>query len=137
MEAFVRVLAVLFLIIILVASGTTVYHNLEGWSYVDSFYFTSITVMTIGYGDFHPTKNTTKIFTVFFAFIGISLMLFSFTVVAETYIKHSQKRLERHVFDFGSKIKENRRPWKRKKWKANGNGGRLKKIRNFFRKKEY
>jgi voltage-gated potassium channel len=69
-------------IIILLAVGTVFFHEFEGWGWIDSFYFTSTTLMTIGYGDLHPTIAMTKLFTVFFAFAGIGLMLYSLTTLA-------------------------------------------------------
>ena len=62
--------------------GTVFYHEFEGWGWIDSFYFTSTTLMTIGYGDMHPTEPLSKLFTVFFAFTGIGLMLYSLTILA-------------------------------------------------------
>ena len=58
----------------LLALGTVVYHEFEGWSWVDSFYFSAIAVTTVGFGDFSPTTDFTKIFTVFYVFAGISLI---------------------------------------------------------------
>ena len=69
-------------VIILLSIGTVFYHEFEGWGWVDSFYFTSTTLMTIGYGDFHPTGVLSKLFTVFFAFVGIGLVLYTLTVLA-------------------------------------------------------
>jgi len=69
-------------IIILLAIGTVFFHEFEEWGWVDSFYFTSTTLMTIGYGDLHPTMALTKLFTVFFAFAGIGLMLYSLTTIS-------------------------------------------------------
>ena len=62
--------------------GTVFYHEFEGWGWIDSFYFTSTTLMTIGYGDMHPTEPLSKLFTVFFAFTGIGPMLYSLTILA-------------------------------------------------------
>jgi len=69
-------------IIILLSVGTVFYHEFEGWGWVDSFYFTSTTLMTIGYGDLHPTGAVSKLFTVFFAFVGIGVVLYSITLLA-------------------------------------------------------
>ena len=72
-------------ILLMIAAGTAIYHEFEGWDWVDSFYFTCTTLMTIGFGDLHPTMTITKLFTVFFAFGGIGLMLYSLTVIGEEY----------------------------------------------------
>jgi voltage-gated potassium channel Kch len=55
--------------------GTTVFHFLEGWSWVDSLYFSAITLATVGYGDLVPTTPVTKIFTVLYVLNGIVILL--------------------------------------------------------------
>ena len=57
--------------------GTLVYHHAEDdWTVVDSLYFCIVTMSTVGYGDFSPTKPGTKVFTIFMIFAGI-IMVFS------------------------------------------------------------
>lgn len=68
-----RALTALVLILLLV--GTTFYHHAEGWSFVDSFYFSAVTLTTVGYGDLHPTTDVAKIFTVIYIFIGIGVLV--------------------------------------------------------------
>ena len=62
------------LAILVLAMGTVVYHYIEDWSWVDSFYFSSVALTTVGFGDFTPTTDASKIFTVFYIFSGISLV---------------------------------------------------------------
>ena len=47
---------------------------MEDWSWVDSFYFSAVTLTTVGFGDLSPTTTVSKLFTVFYIFIGISLI---------------------------------------------------------------
>ena len=54
--------------------GTVVYRILEDWSWVDAFYFSSVTLTTVGFGDLSPTTTASKLFTVFYIFTGISLI---------------------------------------------------------------
>jgi voltage-gated potassium channel len=61
--------------------GAALYHWLEGWSWLDSFYFVVITLTTIGYGDLHPTIPATKIITIFYGLNGIVLILMLFDVI--------------------------------------------------------
>jgi hypothetical protein len=65
----------------LIVAGATIYHFLEGWGWVDSFYFVVITVATIGYGDFVPTTPISKILTIFFGLNGVILLLMLFDAV--------------------------------------------------------
>jgi hypothetical protein len=68
-----RALAVLVLFLLFV--GTAFYHQAEGWSFVDSFYFSAVTLATVGYGDLHPTTDVAKIFTVIYIFTGIGVLV--------------------------------------------------------------
>ena len=60
--------------VILIAAATVFYHSEEGWSWVDSFYFSSVAVTTVGFGDLTPTTDTSKLVTVAYIFMGISLI---------------------------------------------------------------
>ena len=66
---------------IVIGIGAVLYHWLEGWSWLDSFYFVVITLTTIGYGDLHPTTPLTKLITIFYGINGIVLLLVLFDVI--------------------------------------------------------
>ena len=57
----------------LLGTGTLGYRWIEGdhWSYFDGFYFTAITLTTIGYGETHELSTTGRVFTVLLAYSGI------------------------------------------------------------------
>ena len=61
--------------------GAVIYHWLEGWSWLDSFYFVVITLTTIGYGDFSPTTPLAKLITIFYSINGVIMLLFLFDMV--------------------------------------------------------
>ena len=67
--------------VFMILVGAVIYHYLEGWDWPDSFYFVVITLTTIGYGDFTPTKDITKLITIFYALNGVILLLTMFDVV--------------------------------------------------------
>jgi voltage-gated potassium channel len=68
-----RVWATLLIAITLLGTGTVGYRWIEGphWSYFDGFYFTAITLTTIGYGETHNLQIPGRVFTVILAYGGI------------------------------------------------------------------
>ncbi len=39
------------------AGGAAVFAKTQGWSFVDSLYFCDVTVLTVGFGDYHPVND--------------------------------------------------------------------------------
>lgn len=60
--------------IALLAVGTVVYQLLEDWSWVDSLYFSTVAVTTVGFGDLTPTTDPSKLFTVAYILSGLSII---------------------------------------------------------------
>jgi len=55
--------------------GMFFYHSEEGWSYLDSFYFSVTTLTTVGYGDLVPITDIGKLFTSFYILTGVGILL--------------------------------------------------------------
>ncbi len=55
--------------------GAVFYHIVEKLKWIDSFYFTVVTLATVGYGDITPKTDAGKIFTIFYILVGISIFL--------------------------------------------------------------
>ena len=85
------------ILIILLSIGTIFFNQVEGWSYVDSFYFSTTTLTTIGFGDLTPTTNTSKMFTSFYAIFGIGAMLYILSTVIGTYWFRQRKRFDKLI----------------------------------------
>ena len=83
----------LFFILVgsLLLAGTMAFRLLENWSYIDSFYFTTTTLLTIGYGDLVPTNGYSKIATVVFALLGVSVFLYGLSVITSYYLQKGQQ----------------------------------------------
>lgn len=62
------------MIVAVIAAGSVTYRFLEGWSWLDSVYFSVITLTTVGFGDLTPSTSASKIFTLFYVVTGISLL---------------------------------------------------------------
>ena len=85
----------LALAITLVTIGTVLFHVMERWSWIDSFYFTVITLTTIGYGDLTPDTPTAKLVTVFFAISGVGIFLGFLNKVMQRRVERSKGRLKK------------------------------------------
>ena len=87
--------AVVIWIGLILLVGMVFYHQVEGWSWLDSLYFSLITLSTVGYGDLSPTTSASKIFTVIYIFMGMSIFAsFAGMLVKERAETHKQ-RLEK------------------------------------------
>ncbi len=76
---------------IILIIGTITYHYVEGWTWLDAFYFSVITLTTIGYGDFSPQTVSGKIFTMVYIFIGLGIILGFINTV---YLHYKTQRRE-------------------------------------------
>ena len=83
------------IVAVLLITGTLYFHRNESWSYVDSFYFSAVTVTTVGYGDLHPQKDSTKIFISFYSIFGISAMLYVLGSVIGKHVEDQEKHFRR------------------------------------------
>jgi voltage-gated potassium channel len=39
------------------ALGTIIFHSIEKWGWIDSFYFSAVSLTTVGYGDITPRNR--------------------------------------------------------------------------------
>ncbi len=76
-----KVLYAVVLTFITILIGTFVYRSVENWGWVDSTYFAVSTLTTVGFGDLHPTHTASRIFTIIYMLIGISIMLYTVTLI--------------------------------------------------------
>lgn len=92
--------------VILITVGTIIFSHIENWPLIDSFFYTTMTVTTIGYGDLVPTHNLSKIITSFYAMVSIPVALFLFGLVAEDILETRLGRFEKKVHEIISREKE-------------------------------
>jgi dipeptide/tripeptide permease len=83
------------LVISLFLVGTVFYTLTEDWSLVDSFYFSTMTLATVGFGDLAPTTAGTKLFTVLYVLAGVGILVSFFSELARTTLEIRRERRTR------------------------------------------
>src|SRR6185369_1052702 len=74
-------------VVVAIATGTVVFHLLEGWSIGDSLYVTAQTVTTVGYGDLAPSTFYGRVFATGFMIVGVGIVLYALTSTVQTIIQ--------------------------------------------------
>ena len=76
------------LVLVTLLSGTLFYRQVEGWSLLDSLYFSVVTLTTVGYGDLSPSTAAGKVFTILYIFVGLGFV----NAVAERSLERRRDR---------------------------------------------
>lgn len=83
----------LIVLIIIYCVSILFFHFVEGWTFLDAAYFTSMTISTVGYGDIIPVTDLGKLGAIVLVFAGVS--------VAFYFISHlgilREKKVDPHI----------------------------------------
>ncbi len=82
-----EVQGVLALTLALISVATIFYWFVEGWSLLDSAYFSVVTIATVGYGDFAPQTGIGKLFTIFYIICGIGIFVAAAGAIANVVLR--------------------------------------------------
>ena len=63
------------LTVVIISGGAVFYRFVEDWGWLDSIYFTVITLTTVGYGDIAPSSSASKAFTIVLILMGIGILI--------------------------------------------------------------
>ncbi len=80
--------AVVVSAIVTILIGVMFYHYVEQLSWLDAYYFSIITLTTVGYGDISPATPAGKIFTTVYIIVGVGII----TAFITTYAKWRTER---------------------------------------------
>lgn len=75
----------------LIALEGLVFSKLEGWSYLDGLYFSVTSLLTIGFGDFSPTRTASKVLLFPFGIAGIALLSNQVSLIASVSSRRSSR----------------------------------------------
>ena len=75
------------------AVGTIGFHWLEGWTWIEAFYFSTYTLTTVGYGDYLPTTDTSRLCASLYMIVGVTIALAALGIVGTNYISRREDRV--------------------------------------------
>lgn len=68
-----RALGLIGVVALIIAVGTVFFRLVEGWSWLDSYFFTVVTLSTVGYGTIVPATALGKIAATVLIFFGLGV----------------------------------------------------------------
>ncbi len=77
----------------IVSIGTVFFRHVEGWSWLDAYFFTVVTISTVGYGSLVPATALGKIGTTVFIFLGLGI----FAVAIQQFGVYTMRKREEHT----------------------------------------
>lgn len=91
----------LALLVFTYLSAIAIYHFVEQWDWLDTIYFTTSTITTVGYGDMVPKTHIGRMITIPLMLIGIAIG-FYFIYVLQDYGKTHLEPFARHMEKIGN-----------------------------------
>jgi len=59
---------------VMLLGGAFFFHDVEGWSYLDSLFYCVVTLTTVGYGDLVPQTPGGRLFAIPYILLGLGLV---------------------------------------------------------------
>jgi len=88
-----KILTLIAMVLMIIAGGTVFFRLVEGWSWLDSYFFTVVTLSTVGYGELVPATPLGKIGTTVFILVGLGI----FAVAIQQFGAYAVRKREEHT----------------------------------------
>lgn len=91
--------------IVIIAIGSMGFYFIERMSVVDSFYFTTVLLTTVGYGDIYPVTNGGKLFATIYVLVAGTVLLNNMSLISMIPLELRKRRIEKAVLtQFGDQL---------------------------------
>lgn len=90
-----RALSLLASLGTVIVSGTVFFKFVEGWSWLDAYFFTVVTISTVGYGNLVPVTAAGKIGTTVLIFLGLGVFALVVQQFASARLNKREQRAHR------------------------------------------
>lgn len=88
-----RIATLVVTLLTIIVGGTVFFRWAEGWSWLDSYFFTVVTLSTVGYGNLVPQTDIGKIGTTVFILMGLGI----FAVAVQQFGMFAMRKREEHT----------------------------------------
>ncbi|WP_425100707.1 potassium channel family protein [Tropicibacter sp. S64] len=88
-----KVLTLIVTLLAIILGGTVFFRVVEGWSWLDSYFFTVVTISTVGYGNLVPATALGKIGTTVFILLGLGI----FAAAIQQFGLFAMRKREEHT----------------------------------------
>lgn len=75
-----------------IALGTVLFHALEDWTWIQAFYFSVVSMTTVGYGDLTPSNDITRLFVALYVLVSVTVMLTVLGSIGSAIVEHSREK---------------------------------------------
>jgi hypothetical protein len=91
--------------IFIIAIGSVGFYYIENMTVVDSFYFTTVLLTTVGYGDIAPVTNGGKLFATVYVLGAGTVLLHNMSLISMIPLELRKRRIEKAVLtQFGDQL---------------------------------
>lgn len=91
--------------IAIISVGSVGFYLIEKMTVVDSFYFTTVLLTTVGYGDLVPETSAGKLFATCYLLIGGTVLLNNMSLISMIPLELRKRRIEKAVLtQFGDQL---------------------------------
>mmetsp|Transcript_27313 Transcript_27313/g.41331 ORF Transcript_27313/g.41331 Transcript_27313/m.41331 type:complete len:1283 (-) Transcript_27313:262-4110(-) len=91
--------------IAIISIGSVGFYLIEKMTVVDSFYFTTVLLTTVGYGDLVPETSAGKLFATCYLLIGGTVLLNNMSLISMIPLELRKRRIEKAVLtQFGDQL---------------------------------
>ncbi|XMO87140.1 potassium channel protein [Algibacter sp. AS12] len=105
-----KIYTAVFLLVVIMLIGVFGYVMISGYSLVDAFYMTVITMTTVGFGEVVPLDDQSKIFTIFLILASVVIVGYALSVITEYILSKNdvvelkQKKMQKKMDGFKNHI---------------------------------